>query len=323
MATQAPVTAGIEHTAPRRIWLEVLHDWVTTVDHKKIGLMYIGYALIFLVIAGFEALLMRVQLAVPNNHFVSPAGLQSALHHARHHHGLLRRDAHPLRLRQLPYPADDRRPRHGLPAAERLQLLDLGLRRLAALLQLPRRQRTLRRGQRARRGLVGLCAAHRPGIFSRPQHRLLDPRHPAQRHRHHRHGGQYRRHHHLHALPRHEAQPHAAAGLALPGHVLPGLRHHQPAHRRADHADARPLRRLPLLRHPGRRLGRAVDALLLDLRPSRGLRPGAARLRLRQRDHPRLLAQGHLRLSRRWSRPRSASASSASASGPTTCSPSA
>ena len=72
MATQAPVTAGIEHTAPRRIWLEVLHDWVTTVDHKKIGLMYIGYALIFLVIAGFEALLMRVQLSVPNNHFVSP-----------------------------------------------------------------------------------------------------------------------------------------------------------------------------------------------------------------------------------------------------------
>ncbi len=72
MATQAPVTAGIEHTAPRRIWLEVLHDWVTTVDHKKIGLMYIGYALIFLVIAGFEALLMRVQLSIPNNHFVSP-----------------------------------------------------------------------------------------------------------------------------------------------------------------------------------------------------------------------------------------------------------
>jgi cytochrome c oxidase subunit I len=72
MATQAPVTANIPQTATRRIWLEVLHDWVTTVDHKKIGLMYIGYALIFLVIAGFEALLMRVQLVVPNNHFVSP-----------------------------------------------------------------------------------------------------------------------------------------------------------------------------------------------------------------------------------------------------------
>src|ERR1700728_5202044 len=72
MATQAPVTADVELTATRRLVLEVLHDWVTTVDHKKIGLMYIAYALIFLVIAGFEAVLMRIQLAIPNNHFVSP-----------------------------------------------------------------------------------------------------------------------------------------------------------------------------------------------------------------------------------------------------------
>jgi cytochrome c oxidase subunit 1 len=74
MATQIPVAEVHDQKTdtPRRLWLEVLHDWVTTVDHKKIGLMYIGYALIFLVIAGFEALLMRVQLAIPNNHFVSP-----------------------------------------------------------------------------------------------------------------------------------------------------------------------------------------------------------------------------------------------------------
>jgi cytochrome c oxidase subunit 1 len=52
--------------------LEMLHAWVTTVDHKKIGLMYIGYALIFLVIAGLEAIVMRVQLAVPQNSLVSP-----------------------------------------------------------------------------------------------------------------------------------------------------------------------------------------------------------------------------------------------------------
>ena len=57
----------------------------------------------------------------------------TALHHARHHNGVLRRNAHPLRLRQLPRPADDRRARHGLPAAERIQLLDHRLRRLAAL----------------------------------------------------------------------------------------------------------------------------------------------------------------------------------------------
>jgi cytochrome c oxidase subunit 1 len=57
---------------PSQSLLQVLHDWLTTVDHKKIGLMYIGYSLIFLVIAGFEAILMRIQLAVPNNTFLSP-----------------------------------------------------------------------------------------------------------------------------------------------------------------------------------------------------------------------------------------------------------
>ena len=80
MATQTPITEVHDLTVqkpPRYLWLEVLHDWVTTVDHKKIGLMYIGYALFFLVIAGFEALLMRIQLAVPNNHFVSPETFNS------------------------------------------------------------------------------------------------------------------------------------------------------------------------------------------------------------------------------------------------------
>ena len=69
MATQTQVTVN---PALRRDWLSHLQDWVTTVDHKKIGLMYIAYALIFLVIAGIEALLLRIQLAIPNNTFVSP-----------------------------------------------------------------------------------------------------------------------------------------------------------------------------------------------------------------------------------------------------------
>jgi len=61
-----------ETLAAKRPPFEVIYDWVTTVDHKKIGIMYILYAVVFLVIAGFEAELMRIQLAVPNNHFVSP-----------------------------------------------------------------------------------------------------------------------------------------------------------------------------------------------------------------------------------------------------------
>ena len=56
----------------RGTFLEVVHDWVVTVDHKKLGIMYIVYAVIFLVVAGIEALLIRIQLAIPHNHFLSP-----------------------------------------------------------------------------------------------------------------------------------------------------------------------------------------------------------------------------------------------------------
>ena len=41
-------------------------DWVTTVDHKKIGILYGAAALFFFLIGGIEALLIRLQLATPN-----------------------------------------------------------------------------------------------------------------------------------------------------------------------------------------------------------------------------------------------------------------
>src|SRR3984957_20340723 len=74
MANGHPVLEAIDQTVEvkRRPPLDVVYEWVSTVDHKRIGLMYIAYALIFLVIAGLQAVLMRIQLAVPNNHFVSP-----------------------------------------------------------------------------------------------------------------------------------------------------------------------------------------------------------------------------------------------------------
>jgi cytochrome c oxidase subunit 1 len=56
-----------------KLWLDTVASWITTVDHKRIGLLYIGYALVFLVIGGIEALVMRVQLSMPNNHFVTAA----------------------------------------------------------------------------------------------------------------------------------------------------------------------------------------------------------------------------------------------------------
>ncbi len=49
-----------------------LLQWITTVDHKQIGIMYLVVAVIFFLVGGLFALLMRIQLAIPNNHFLSP-----------------------------------------------------------------------------------------------------------------------------------------------------------------------------------------------------------------------------------------------------------
>ncbi len=48
-----------------------LKNWLTTVDHKKIGIMYGSAAMFFLLIGGLAALLIRIQLATPNNTFLS------------------------------------------------------------------------------------------------------------------------------------------------------------------------------------------------------------------------------------------------------------
>jgi cytochrome c oxidase subunit I len=41
-------------------------DWVTTTDHKKIGIMYLVLTFVFFCLGGVEALMMRLQLCVPN-----------------------------------------------------------------------------------------------------------------------------------------------------------------------------------------------------------------------------------------------------------------
>jgi cytochrome c oxidase subunit 1 len=48
-------------------------SWVTTVDHKRIGIMYGYTAFTFFIIGGVEALLLRIQLAQPNNEFLTAA----------------------------------------------------------------------------------------------------------------------------------------------------------------------------------------------------------------------------------------------------------
>ena len=70
MSTNAIAIDSMQTTG--RPWTEAVHEWVTTVDHKRIGILYILYALFYLVIAGAEALIIRIQLMHSHNNFVSP-----------------------------------------------------------------------------------------------------------------------------------------------------------------------------------------------------------------------------------------------------------
>ncbi|MCP1357676.1 cytochrome aa3 quinol oxidase subunit I [Aneurinibacillus migulanus] len=48
-------------------WGYLWREWLTTVDHKRIGIMYLISALLMLFRGGVDAIMMRAQLAVPNN----------------------------------------------------------------------------------------------------------------------------------------------------------------------------------------------------------------------------------------------------------------
>ncbi len=65
----APKTLGFipRPTAETGFW-----SWVTTVDHKRIGIMYGITAFLFFLVGGFEAFMIRVQLMYPNNTVVKP-----------------------------------------------------------------------------------------------------------------------------------------------------------------------------------------------------------------------------------------------------------
>ena len=65
MAAPAPATYA-DSSSPSGIW-----SWLTTVDHKRIGILYLFSALFFFIWGGIEAAILRAQLAGPNLHVVS------------------------------------------------------------------------------------------------------------------------------------------------------------------------------------------------------------------------------------------------------------
>src|SRR5712691_5529648 len=52
--------------------VDMLHSWVSTVDHKRIGIMYMLSALFFMGVAGLEAVAMRIQLFFPRSKVIGP-----------------------------------------------------------------------------------------------------------------------------------------------------------------------------------------------------------------------------------------------------------
>jgi cytochrome c oxidase subunit 1 len=48
-----------------------LYHWLASVDHKVVGRRYLLTAFVFFVLGGIQALLMRLQLAAPDNELIS------------------------------------------------------------------------------------------------------------------------------------------------------------------------------------------------------------------------------------------------------------
>ncbi|MFA9270174.1 MAG: cbb3-type cytochrome c oxidase subunit I, partial [Baekduiaceae bacterium] len=72
--TAAQSTTGVPQVLASKVERpsEGWTSWVTTTDHKKIGIMYIVTTLVFFVLGGVEALMMRLQLGEANNTLLSP-----------------------------------------------------------------------------------------------------------------------------------------------------------------------------------------------------------------------------------------------------------
>ncbi len=81
MAVAVPKAAEPRIDRLNRIWKERsgLMGWLTTVDHKRIGIMFLFTSLAFFVAGGIEALLIRTQLLAPNQTVLGPNGYDQAM----------------------------------------------------------------------------------------------------------------------------------------------------------------------------------------------------------------------------------------------------
>ncbi|MGY4429765.1 hypothetical protein ACVWWO_002242 [Bradyrhizobium sp. F1.13.1] len=240
---------------------------------------------------------------IPRHVFVHRSEpISPVYHHARHDHGdLSAHRAVPWRLRQLPYPADGRRPGHGVPLCEHAELLGLPARGRGAGLDLFRTRRAHRRRLDAVPAAGDSLRYSRAGLGHRSHAGLPDPVH----HRLHHGRAELRGDRAAGAHSRHDVDAFTLDGVGhLHGHRhgaagLPG------AVRRFGDVAARPPAGNQLLHADASRDGHAdeirgwqpdpVPASVLVLRSSRGLHRRLAGLRHHFRSDQRPCPEEHLR----------------------------
>ena len=151
-------------------WKYLWTEWFTSVDHKKIGIMYIIVALVML--------LRRLRRRHHDAHVAgrrlgrlgrlpAAASLRPDLHRPRRHHDLLHGDAFHHGPDEHRRAAADRRARRGLPVPELAQLLaDHGRRGAADAVAVRGRIRPRPAGWRIRRFRAGLQSGGRGRLLS-------------------------------------------------------------------------------------------------------------------------------------------------------------
>src|ERR671933_295396 len=72
LAPEKPLNEPVRFIRRPTGYTKGVWGWMTTVDHKKIGIMYSATAFFFFLLGGIEALLLRIQLGTPDNTFLSP-----------------------------------------------------------------------------------------------------------------------------------------------------------------------------------------------------------------------------------------------------------
>ena len=150
-------------------WKYLWTEWLTSVDHKKIGAMYVILAGVMLLRGFADAIMMRAQQALaygPHTGYLPPEHFDQVFQRPRHDHDLLHGDAVHDRADELRAAAADRRPRRRFPVPQFAQPLADGRRRDAG-------QPFAGRRQLRPHGLAGLSAAVGAALQPGCRRRLL------------------------------------------------------------------------------------------------------------------------------------------------------